>query len=147
MKRTLLILLVVSLITISVVIVCNVYSLFFYGIKVKYQRVTGPEFVVLDGAQNLAMNSHTDKNIDYSELFSKTDLDSTTGFLRNSIYIIQGDIVGTKSISENSQKYPIINVAKIMPLKVYYIMLILFFGISFLSLFLLYFIFRGLSCP
>jgi hypothetical protein len=105
----------------------QIVSLFTDGILVKYQRVTGPELVVLKGEKKLQKQNEqaSNKNISYSELFVIDDLDETSEVkLKSSFtYIIQGELIDYKPITPDSDVlYPIIKINYIVTKIDYYIL-------------------------
>jgi hypothetical protein len=92
----------------------DVVPLFNNGITVKYQRVTGPEFVVLHGRENLKGADLKRHDVDCSEVFVANDLDKDIGILKASTYVISGDCFDAKSIEKGGQLYPVIHIRKIM---------------------------------
>lgn len=107
----------------------EVIPLLMHGITVKYQRVTGPEFIVLKGEKYLKSIYSNDTNIDCSELYvyNSNDLDSDQGFLSSKCnYIVDGDYKKKKAIFKNDQLYPVIYMKKILTESGYFVYLALF---------------------
>jgi len=106
------------------------------GVTVKYQRVTGPEFVILNDGENIIANSSNQQAINKEEFFVTDDLDNRFGYLKGKKYRLTGEVVGTKKISPNTQSYLLIKIKVIKSIEEYYLALfiltILFLLIVFL---------------
>lgn len=91
-------------------------SSFSNGLIVKYQRVTGPEFVVLE-SNGYLKDMHNGKKVNIGEVFSSEELDSESGFPNGGKYIIKGEILGIdESIGGSYYSY---RIDKMINLKMY----------------------------
>jgi len=99
----------------------QVFLLWYNGVKVEYQRVTGPEFIVIKGHKYLENGIPDRKNIDFNELYITNDLDKRIGYLKEGNYVIYGKVLGTKTTMDGGKNYPLMKVELIVSTEEFYI--------------------------
>jgi len=115
----------------------DIIPLFYKGIKVKHQRVTGPQFIVLSGQEILCKTCPCD-DINCKEISIDKEVDTDHGPLYSgTTCILHGDYLQYESVG--NEKYAVVKVVSIFPMLGYRIRQILF-GLS--SILATYFLFK-----